>query len=62
MVKEEKAFNQNCLIKYRAVLMNRACFSVFLLCVFVGVRCTLNRKQQTGVPLMLEVQSPLHVM
>lgn len=31
---EEKRFNQNCLFKYGAVLVNPACFSVFVLCVF----------------------------
>lgn len=55
---EKKPFLQNCLIKYGAVLV-----FLYFCCVFSGgVCCTLNSKQQTGVPSMLEVQSPLHVM
>lgn len=40
---EDKPFNQFFFfffIKYRAVLVNAACFSVFLLCVFWVVRIT----------------------
>lgn len=43
---EEKPLNQNCLIKYGAVLVNPASFSVFLLCDFGW--CVLHTEQKTA--------------